>query len=30
MIQVEAIGEEFGDPGCGDHDAWGVFLGDDV
>lgn len=30
VFEVEAIGVEFGEAGCGDDDAWGVFGLEDV
>lgn len=30
VFEVETIGVEFGEAGCGDHDAWGIFGLEDV
>ena len=30
VFEVETIGVEFGEAGCGDDDAWGVFGLEDV
>lgn len=30
VLEIEAIGVEFGEAGCGDYDAWGEFGLEDV